>query len=49
MAADETTPTTYLKDYKPFPYSIENVILEFDLEEDYSVVTQTSVLAPTEG
>eukprot|EP00227_Mantoniella_beaufortii_P013752 CAMPEP_0197580900 /NCGR_PEP_ID=MMETSP1326-20131121/4577_1 /TAXON_ID=1155430 /ORGANISM="Genus nov. species nov., Strain RCC2288" /LENGTH=934 /DNA_ID=CAMNT_0043144729 /DNA_START=30 /DNA_END=2834 /DNA_ORIENTATION=- len=48
-ATTEETPTTYLKDYVAFPYDIENVTLEFDLEDEYSVVTQTSVLTPTAG
>ncbi len=39
---NNTPKTTYLKDYKPFPYSIESLDLNFDIHDGYTLVTATS-------
>ena len=35
----ETPKTIYLKDYQPFPFEIEKIDLNFDLQSDYTIVT----------
>ena len=35
----ETPKTIYLKDYKPFPFEIENLHLNFDIHDGYTIVT----------
>ncbi len=38
----KTPQTTYLKDYKPYPFQITSLSLNFDLHEGYTLVTATS-------
>ncbi len=38
----ETPKTIYLKDYEPFPYTIENLSLDFDIHDGHTLVTATS-------
>ncbi len=35
--------TIYLKDYKPFPFSIEKIDANFDLQSEFSIITVKSV------
>ncbi len=35
--------TVYLKDYKPFPFSIEKIDANFDLQSEFSIITVKSV------
>lgn len=37
----ETPQTIYLKDYKPYPYTLHSVDLNFDIHEGYTIVTST--------
>ena len=34
--------TIFLKDYKPFPFDVENVEMNFDLRDEYTTVTTTA-------
>ncbi|MGN7438514.1 MAG: aminopeptidase N [Alcanivorax sp.] len=36
----ETPKTIYLKDYTPYPYEIESVELDFNIQDGYTIVTQ---------
>ncbi|MGO1767917.1 MAG: hypothetical protein ACTH1W_11665, partial [Advenella sp.] len=37
----ETSPTVYRKDYQPYPFTLDAVALDFQLDESRSVVTST--------
>ena len=45
----ETPKTIYLKDYKPYPYQIENLDLNFDIHDGFTVVTSKMHCIRTEG
>jgi aminopeptidase N len=38
----ETPKTIYLKDYKPYPYTIEHIDLDFDLRPEGTIVTAST-------
>lgn len=38
----ETPKTIYLKDYKPYPFEIKHIDLDFDIHEGYTIVTATT-------
>lgn len=38
----ETPKTIYLKDYKPFPFRIEEMDMNFDIHDGYTIVTATA-------
>ena len=38
----DTPKTTYLKDYTPFPFGIEDLHLNFDIHDGYTIVTARS-------
>ncbi len=38
----DTPKTTYLKDYKPYPYSIDHLALLFEIFDDHTIVTSTA-------
>jgi aminopeptidase N len=38
----DTPKTIYLKDYKPYPFTIESMHLDFDLHDDHAIVTATA-------
>lgn len=38
----DTPKTIYLKDYKPYPFKIEHIDLNFDIHEGYTIVTTTT-------
>ena len=38
----DTPQTIYLKDYKPYPYKVEHIDLNFDIHEGYTIVTATT-------
>ena len=38
----DTPKTIYLKDYKPYPYKIESLELNFDIQDGYTTVTAKS-------
>lgn len=44
----ETPKTIYLKDYKPFPFNIEKVDMNFDLQSEKSIVTTSAEYVRTE-
>ena len=38
----KTPKTVYLKNYKPFPYNIKNLNLNFDIHDGYTIVTASA-------
>jgi len=45
----ETPKTIYLKDYKPYPFQIENLDLNFDIRDGFTVVTSRMHCVRTEA
>ena len=39
--SNDTPKTTYLKDYKSFPYTVESLNLNFDIHDGHTIVTAT--------
>ena len=46
---DSQARTTYLKDYRPPPFTIETTDLEFNLYEDYVLVVAKLLIKPSDG
>ena len=46
---DSQARTTYLKDYRPPPFTIETTDLEFNLYEDYVLVVAKLLIKPNDG
>ena len=46
MLTTDTPQTIHLKDYRPSPYSIESVNLEFSLDPEQTRVTSHLVVKP---
>ena len=38
----DTHKTIYLKDYTPYPFSIQELHLNFDIQDGHTIVTQTA-------
>ena len=46
---DSQARTTYLKDYRPPPFTIETTDLEFNLYEDHVLVVAKLLIKPNDG
>ena len=49
MLRTDTPKAIYLKDYKPSPYQISHLNLDFDIHEGYTIVSSTMEMTRTPG